>query len=150
MPANASAMQGTPVMIVASDCARIIVTTMLVHATTVSASVTRDGVAHIVPFVNASGVAYTAVVIMVCASVLQDGVVPIVTSKTVLLIVTEMDSVSTVSAHVNQIGPAHHVINVCAQDYVVEMVSASKRMPHACVSMNSQGLRATCANAQRK
>lgn len=150
MLVNVFAMRDILVTIVELSCAHKIVTIMLVHAMTVSASVTRDGVVHIAPCVNASVVACMAVAIMVYASVLQDGVVPTATSKTVLAIVTEMVYALTAYAHVNLTGLAHLVIKDYAPDCVADMVSVSKKMLHVCVLMSLQDLHVICLNARRK
>jgi len=113
-------------------------------------SVMKDGVVHIVPSVNALVVAYMVVATMVYASALLDGVVPIVTSRIVPVTVMVMVFVSTVYVHVNLIGRAHHVTNDYAQVYVMEMVSANKKMQHVYVSMNSPDLHVICVNAQPK
>ena len=117
---------------------------------TASVFVTRDGVVHTVLCVNASAGAYMAVVIMVYASVLQDGVVPTATSKTVLAIVTEMVYALTAYAHVNLTGLAHHVTKDYALVYAADMVSANKKMLHVCALTSSLDLHVICLNARRK
>jgi len=117
---------------------------MLVHVMTASVSVTRDGVVHTVLCVNASVGAYMAVAIMVYASVLQDGVVPIVTSKTALAIVMATVSVLMAYVHVNLTGLVHRVIKDYALVYVADMVSANKKMRHVCALTSSLDLHVIC------
>ena len=116
---------------------------------TASVFVTRDGVVHTVLCVNASAGAYMAVVIMVYASVLQDGVVPTVTSKTALAIVMVTASVLMVYVHVNLTGLAHHVTKDYALVYAADMVSANKKMRHVCASTSSLDLHVICSSAQQ-
>ena len=141
-------MHGTPVMIVACVCALTTVTTTQVLATMVCASVTKDGVAHIVLCVNALAVVCMVAVTTVYASAKLDGVVPIATSKIVPQTVTITVCALTAYVPVSLIGQGHHVTKDYAQVCVVVMVSASKRMQHAFALTSLLDQHATCVNAQ--